>query len=71
ANDQGASYALILGDDELANGQVQVKALATGEQATVPLESVSQSIFDLLFGDVVATEHGAQLPSLAQRLTTA
>lgn len=50
---------------------VQVKALATGEQATVPLESVSQSIFDLLFGDAVATEHGAQLPSLAQRLTTA
>ncbi|WP_314375161.1 histidine--tRNA ligase [Sphingomonas paucimobilis] len=71
ANDQGASYALILGDDELANGQVQVKALANGEQATVSLESVSQSIFDLLFGDAVATEHGAQLPSLAQRLTTA
>lgn len=69
ANDQGARYALILGDDELANGQVQVKALKTGEQATVSLDTVAQSLSDLLFEDEVAEDHGEQLPQLAQRLT--
>ncbi|OMJ32135.1 histidine--tRNA ligase [Sphingomonas sp. Sph1(2015)] len=71
ANDQGASYALILGDDELANGQVQVKALTTGEQAKVPLDTVAQSLSDLLFEDEIAEDHGERLPPLAQRLTTA
>ncbi|KTT70310.1 histidine--tRNA ligase [Sphingomonas sanguinis] len=71
ANDQGARYALILGDDELANGQVQVKALKTGEQATVSLDTVAQSLSDLLFEDEVAEDHGEQLPPLVQRLTTA
>lgn len=71
ANDQGARYALILGDDELANGQVQVKALKTGEQATVSLDTVAQSLSDLLFEDEIAEDHGEQLPPLAQRLTTA
>ncbi|MFN3776073.1 histidine--tRNA ligase [Sphingomonas parapaucimobilis] len=71
ANDQGARYALILGDDELANGQVQVKALTTGEQAKVPLDTVAQSLSDLLFEDEIAEDHGERLPPLAQRLTTA
>ncbi|MFV0923692.1 histidine--tRNA ligase [Sphingomonas parapaucimobilis] len=71
ANDQGASYALILGDDELANGQVQVKALTTGEQAKVPLDTVAQSLSDLLFEDEIAEDHGERLPPLVQRLTTA
>ncbi len=69
ANDQGARYALILGDDELANGQVQVKALKTGEQATVSLDTVAQSLSDLLFEDEIAEDHGEQLPPLVQRLT--
>ena len=69
ANDQGARYALILGDDELANGQVQVKALKTGEQATVSLDTAAQSLSDLLFEDEIAEDHGEQLPPLAQRLT--
>lgn len=69
ANDQGARYALILGDDELANGQVQVKALKTGEQAKVSLDMVAQSLSDLLFEDEIAEDHGEQLPPLAQRLT--
>ncbi|WP_294245519.1 histidine--tRNA ligase [uncultured Sphingomonas sp.] len=69
ANDQGARYALILGDDELANGQIQVKALKTGEQATVSLDTVAQSLSDLLFEDEVAEDNGEQLPPLAQRLT--
>ncbi|WP_336869174.1 histidine--tRNA ligase [Sphingomonas sanguinis] len=71
ANDQGARYALILGDDELANDKVQVKALKTGDQAAMPLSWVPQGIFDLLFEDQVAEDHGEQLPPLAQRLTTA
>jgi histidyl-tRNA synthetase len=71
ANDQGARYALILGDDELANGQVQVKALTTGEQAKVPLDTVAQSLSDLLFEDEIAEDHGERLPPLVQRLTTA
>ena len=71
ANDQGASYALILGDDEIANGQVQVKALTTGEQAKVPLDTVAQSLSDLLFEDEIAEDHGERLPPLVQRLTTA
>ncbi len=70
ANDQGAHYALILGDDELANGQVQVKALKTGEQAKVSLDAAAQSLSDLLFEDEIAEDHGEQLPPLAQRLTT-
>ncbi|WP_394664662.1 histidine--tRNA ligase [uncultured Sphingomonas sp.] len=71
ANDQGARYALILGDDELANDKVQVKALKTGDQAAMPLSWVPQGIFDLLFEDEIAEDHGEQLPPLAQRLTTA
>jgi len=71
ANDQGARYALILGDDELANGQVQVKALKTGEQATVSLDGAAQGLSDLLFEDEIAEAHGETLPPLAQRLTIA
>ncbi|MDY0960140.1 histidine--tRNA ligase [Sphingomonas sp. CFBP8993] len=69
ANDQGARYALILGDDELANGEVQVKALTTGEQAKVSLDTVAQSLSDLLFEDEIAADHGERLPPLVQRLT--
>jgi len=69
ANDQGARYALILGDDELASGQVQVKALTTGEQAKISLDTVAQSLSGLLFEDEIAEDHGEQLPPLAQRLT--
>ncbi|MEG3092350.1 histidine--tRNA ligase [Sphingomonas sp. PB1R3] len=69
ANDQGARYALILGDDELANGEVQVKALTTGEQAKVLLDTVAQSLSDLLFEDEIAEDHGERLPPLVQRLT--
>ncbi|MFN3596784.1 MAG: histidine--tRNA ligase [Rubricoccaceae bacterium] len=37
AYDVGARYAVLLGDNELAAGQVLVRDLATREQATVPL----------------------------------
>ena len=36
-----ARYALIMGDDELARGAVQVKNMATGEQREVPVADVA------------------------------
>ncbi len=63
-----ARYALILGDDELAQDQIVVKALQSGEQAKMPLDRVSQGIFDLLFEDELAEDNEAALPALAERL---
>ncbi|NUT00025.1 MAG: histidine--tRNA ligase [Sphingomonas sp.] len=40
ANDAGARYAIIVGDDELAKGEAQVKNLATGEQRSVALDAL-------------------------------
>ncbi|MBF0388396.1 MAG: histidine--tRNA ligase [Candidatus Omnitrophica bacterium] len=40
ANKLGARYALILGDEEIRNGQVAVKNMQSGEQRTVPLDQV-------------------------------
>jgi histidyl-tRNA synthetase len=39
-----AKYAAILGDDELARGEIVLKALATGEQRTVALGSLFESL---------------------------
>lgn len=39
-----ASYVAILGDDELARGEITVKAMATGEQETLPLASFVEAI---------------------------
>jgi len=44
ANAAGASYALILGDDELDRGKAQLKDLSTGEQRSVSLELISEAI---------------------------
>jgi histidyl-tRNA synthetase len=63
-----ARYALILGDDELAQEQIVVKALQSGEQAKMPLDRVSQGMFDLLFEDELAEDNDATLPALAERL---
>jgi histidyl-tRNA synthetase len=41
ANDAGAAYALIIGDAELDSGEVQMKALATGEQHSVPFDAIA------------------------------
>src|SRR6476659_6273739 len=40
ANDAGAGYALIIGDNELDRGEAQLKNLTTGEQQNVALEGV-------------------------------
>ena len=43
ANDAGAEFALIIGDDELDRGEVQLKKLATGEQQNVALDQVTKA----------------------------
>jgi histidyl-tRNA synthetase len=44
ANASGATYALILGDDELDRGEAQLKTLATGEQRPVSLDLLAEAI---------------------------
>ncbi|MFD1034273.1 histidine--tRNA ligase [Sphingomonas hankookensis] len=64
-----ARYALILGDDELAQQEIVVKALRSGEQAKMPLNWLPQGMFDLLFEDELAEDNDAALPALAERLS--
>ena len=44
ANDAGATYALIIGDDELERGEAQLKDLASGEQRSVSLDLLVEAI---------------------------
>jgi histidyl-tRNA synthetase len=44
ADSSGALYALIIGDDELARGEAQLKALGTGEQRAVPLGGIVEAL---------------------------
>ena len=44
ANDAGADFALIIGDDELDRGEAQLKNLGTGEQRSVPLDEVAGAL---------------------------
>jgi len=44
ANDAGASFALIIGDDELDRGEAQLKDLASGEQRPVSLDLLAEAI---------------------------
>jgi len=71
ANELGAAYALILGDDELAAEVVQVKSLKRGEQAAMKLSWGGQGIFDLLLGDETARFNNETLPPLGERLKSA
>jgi histidyl-tRNA synthetase len=40
ANRSGARAAIILGDDDIANGVAQVKDLTTGTQEAIPLAHI-------------------------------
>ena len=71
ADASGARYVLIIGDDELASGTVTVKSLRTGDQAPMQAAWIPQGIFDLIFEDEIAEEHGETLPPLGQRLAAA
>ncbi|HXS50187.1 MAG TPA: histidine--tRNA ligase [Sphingomicrobium sp.] len=44
ANEAGAAFALIIGDDELDRGEAQLKDLGTGEQRAVSLDLVAEAI---------------------------
>ena len=44
ANDTGADYVLIIGDDELERGEAQLKNLASGEQRSVGLDQVIEAL---------------------------
>ncbi|HEY7006569.1 MAG TPA: His/Gly/Thr/Pro-type tRNA ligase C-terminal domain-containing protein, partial [Sphingomicrobium sp.] len=44
ANDAGARYALIIGDDELERGEAQLKDLGSGEQRAVSLDLIAEAI---------------------------
>ena len=44
ASDSGAAFAVIVGDDELARGEVQLKDLASGEQRAVALDELPATV---------------------------
>ena len=43
-NASGARFAIILGDDEVASGQAQLKDLGTGEQRAVAFDSLTEAL---------------------------
>lgn len=45
-----ATYVAILGEDELAKGEITIKAMATGEQETLPLAGFAAALADRLRG---------------------
>ena len=49
--------AVFLGDQELKNGQVTIKEIATQKQHTVPMEDIV-SVMDRLFGENTDEENG-------------
>lgn len=49
ANKAGASYAIILGDQELESGQAEVKDLSTGDQQKVSLNQLTDHMNSLSF----------------------
>jgi len=48
ANKLGARFVLMLGEEEMRNGTVGVKNMATGDQVSVPRDKMIQQIKDLL-----------------------
>ena len=44
ASASGAARALIIGDDELARNEAQLKDLATGDQRSVPLQGLAEAL---------------------------
>jgi len=51
ADSSGAAFAVIIGPDELAKNEAQIKDLrSSGEQKAVPLEGVLEAVIDVLVG---------------------
>jgi hypothetical protein len=79
ADRESAKFCLILGDDELARGEVMLKNLSTGEQSSVPMTEIISRLKSLDFGlarsrrqsnrmDAVNPLNYAPKPPAAQRV---
>ncbi len=58
ADAAGASYAIIVGDNELSEGQIAVRSLKSGEQATRKIAEVLAGPFGGRTATLVALTHG-------------
>jgi histidyl-tRNA synthetase len=61
ANDAGANYAIILGDNELAEGKAQLRNLRSGNQTAQPLALFGKIALSLMDGaELEATAHAVE-----------
>jgi histidyl-tRNA synthetase len=67
ADTAGARYAVIIGDDELAAGQVILKALDSGEQAPLVEDLLPQTLADFLWDDMRRLSD-EPVPTLSERM---
>jgi histidyl-tRNA synthetase len=67
ADASGARYAIIIGDDEVASGQVTVKALYSGEQARILATLAPQTLADFIWEDLHQFGDAAPAP-LSERM---
>jgi histidyl-tRNA synthetase len=67
ASASGARYAIVMGDEEVADGHVTIKALFSGEQARLPRAIATQTLSDFLFEDDYKYSDAAP-PPLAERM---
>ncbi len=67
ADAAGAAYAVVIGDEELASGQVTLKSMRTGEQAPLHAPLLPQVIADFLFEDWDGFENDTP-PPLSDRM---
>ncbi|MGI8704646.1 MAG: His/Gly/Thr/Pro-type tRNA ligase C-terminal domain-containing protein, partial [Sphingomicrobium sp.] len=44
ANSFGVRYAIIIGDDEIARGEAQLRDMGTGEQSAVAFDSITEAV---------------------------
>ncbi|MBF6332088.1 histidine--tRNA ligase [Nocardia transvalensis] len=51
ADRSGAKFALVLGDRDLADGEIGLKDLATGEQRQIPIDRAVSAVSDALAAD--------------------
>ena len=56
ANDAGAKFAIIIGEDELARGVAGVKSLTSGEQRDLPLANLGEDLKLLLIAEKIGTD---------------
>jgi histidyl-tRNA synthetase len=67
ASASGARYAIVIGDEEVADGHVTLKALYSGEQARLLLPLAPQTLRDFLYEDYFEYSN-APPPPLAERM---